>query len=99
MKPNSQKPDIVELDKLAREGQLWSIEVLYELEKEVCSMRYFNQTNAEVMRIREAIFRAGFVIPVKDKNGQPVKGSYQVVPPLDIFKVFLHRQTEYFKGV
>lgn len=99
MKPNDRKPDIVELDKLAREGQLWSIEVIYENEKEVCSMRYYNQTNPEVMRIREAVFRAGFIIPVKDKNGQPITGSYQVIPPLDILKVFLHRQSEYFKGV
>jgi hypothetical protein len=99
MKPDDRKPNIVELDKLAREGQLWSIEVVYELDKEACSMRYYNQTNPEVMRIREAIFRAGFIIPLKDKDGQPLTGSYQVIPPMDILKVYLHRQTEYFRGV
>lgn len=99
MKPNDRNPDITELDKLARQGQLWSIEVLYQHKKEACRLAYYNKTNPEVMRIREAIFRAGFVIPMKDGNGQPVQGSYQVIPPLDILEVFLHRQTEYFKGV
>lgn len=99
MKPNDQKPDIVELDRLAKEGQLWSIEVLYEHKKAACRLAYYNKTNPEVMRIREAIFRAGFVIPMKDQHGQPVKGSYQVIPPLDILEVFLHQQSEYFKGV
>lgn len=94
-----QKPDIVELDRLAKEGKLWSIEVLYEHKKSTCAMRYYNQTNEQVMRIREAVFRAGFVIPMKDKDGQPVAGSYQVIPPLDIIEMFLHKQKEYFKGV
>lgn len=94
-----QKPDIVELDRLAKEGKLWSIEVLYEHKKATCAMRYYNQTNEQVMRIREAIFRAGFVIPMKGSNGEPVKGSYQVIPPLDILEVFLHQQSGYFNGV
>lgn len=99
MKPNDQKPDIVELDRLAKEGQLWSIEVLYEHKKAACRLAYYNKTNPEIMRMREAIFRAGFVVPMTDENGQPVQGSYQVIPPLDILEVFLHRQSEYFRGV
>jgi hypothetical protein len=99
MSNQHKQAEITELDRLAKEGKLWSIEVLYEHRKETCRLAYYNKTNEEIMRIREAIFRAGFVIPVKDPQGQPVKGSYQIIPPLDILEVFLHRQTEYFRGV
>lgn len=99
MKPNNQKPEIVELDRLAKEGKLWCIETYYNRNQETCIMRYYNQTNDQVMRIREAVFRAGFIIPVKDKSGQPVKGSYRVIPPMDIVDMILTQQTGYFDGV
>lgn len=92
------KPTITELDNLAHAGQLWSIEVLYEHKKKTCRMTYMNQTNDQVKVKLEKIFRSGFVIAVKDGDDVPVKGSYQVIPPLDIIEVYCHQQSGYFNG-
>lgn len=92
----SNQPKIEDLEKLGKEGKLWGIEIIYQHRSEAKRLTYRNQTNEQIMKIRDAIFRVGFVIPVKDQHGVIINGSFQIIPPLDIVEVFLHRQTGYF---
>lgn len=81
---------------MGERGELWAIEIQYTVNNEVCLMWYRNQTNPQVMAIRKAIFQVGIIIPLKDQNGAPVAGSWQIISPMDLGNVFLHKQTGYF---
>jgi hypothetical protein len=93
---NKNNPEIIELEKLGDEGKLWAIEIFYTVDGEVKKMVYKNQTNPQVMAIRRAIFQVGIIIPVKDQHGAPVGGSWQIISPMDLGNVFLHKQSGYF---
>jgi len=75
---------------LGHEGKLWALEVLYNHEGEVCREWKKNLRNSEVMRLREDIFRVGFLVRVDE-------GLWEIIPPSQIKSVYLQRQTKYFR--
>lgn len=96
MNNRTQPYDNQELEKMGKNGELWAIEIFYTLNGEVCRLEYRNQTNPQVMSIRRAIFQVGIVIQAKTEAGVPINGTWQVISPMDLGQVFLHKQSGYF---
>ena len=84
-------PELIDMYKLGQAGKLWTIEIIYVLDGETKVEKKRNLRRAEVMLLREDIFKVGFLI------GQTTD-CWRVITPLDIDKVFLHRQSGYFSG-
>lgn len=82
-------PEILALQQLGRDGKLWTIEVVYNYHNEAKRVRTRNQTDAEVRKYREEMFRYGLTIPIEP-------GHWQIICPYDIMQVDLYRQSGYF---
>jgi len=92
--PKTYIPDhLKELVEMGAAGKLWTLECEYVLDSEWKLLRWRNLTDKECMERRLKMFQVGFSIPV---HGEP--GHWRIICPADIKKVFLHRQSGYFKG-
>ena len=87
-KPNLTPDEIQDLNEMAKNGQLWGVEISYTSGQETKRLYYHNRTNAQVMEIRRNLFTIGFVVPIGDK-------TFRVVSPFDILDVILCKQDSY----
>lgn len=71
--------------------QLWTVEIIYNLDSESCRVLKRNLYDNEVQVLRENMFRYGFPVPVEP-------GHWRIIPPMDIARVDLVRQTGFFEG-
>lgn len=92
--PKSYIPDhLRELVEMGAAGKLWTLECEYVIDSEWKILRWRNLTDKECMERRLKMFQVGLTIPV---HGEP--GFWRIICPTDLKRVFLHRQTGYFKG-
>lgn len=84
-------PDLEQLQKLGLAGKLWTLAIIFTWDGETRRLLHRNLTNAQQRDLRSEIFEYGFLHPV-------TKDSWRVVCPLDIDKVFLDKQSNYFPG-
>lgn len=81
--------EVSELKALGAEGKLWTLETIYNLDSET---RRFVERNLEVSEVRKKrriYFHEGFALRLES-------GSYLVVPPFDIIRMYLNKQVSYF---
>jgi hypothetical protein len=83
--------EIRQLQELGQAGKLWALQIVFTWDGETKTVTHRNLTNAQVMQIRKDIFLCGFIHPIS-------QGSWRVVCPIDIDRVYLDRQSGYFSG-
>jgi len=79
------------LHELGQAGKLWTLSIVFTWDGETKTAVHRNLTNQQVMKLRSSIFEYGFIHPI-------AAGSWRVVCPLDIDRVYLDRQSGYFSG-
>ena len=83
--------EVKKLYELGAAGKLWTISIQFALDGETKMNIHRNLRRNEVMNLRGSIFQYGFLHPVGD-------GHWLIIPPMDIQKVYLDRQSGYFSG-
>lgn len=84
-------PEIVEMQTLGSEGKLWTLTTIYNIDAETKQHVERNLKVGEVKKKRSEYFREGFAVRLGE-------GSYLIVPPFDILRMYLDRQDKYFGG-
>ena len=83
--------EVAQLQELGLAGKLWALSIVFTWDGETKTVIHRNLTNQQVMKLRSSIFEYGFIHPI-------AAGSWRVVCPLDIDRVYLDRQSGYFSG-
>lgn len=78
-----------ELERLGAEGNLWSIDVIYDVGNGETKHHWRrNMTGRKTMDFRKRMFLFGFEIMTRP-------GEWEIICPIDIRKVYMYRQTRY----
>ncbi len=74
---------------LGKQGKLWTIELVYQLDKKVIVSTHRNLLSSKIMDLRGSLFSHGYLIPVGE-------GHWKVIPPMDYISIDIYRQSAYF---
>jgi hypothetical protein len=82
-------PDISKLKTLGKEGKLWSLTVVYDVDGVTKQLTRRNMTGEQLMAFRKTMFNAGFTLMVEP-------GHWKIVCPMDIKTADCYQQRDYF---
>lgn len=78
---------------------LFTIEIVFLHENEVCRQLLRNYTADKLKEVRETIFSAGLMVPVERSTELPAElDHWRVISPWNIKAVEVWRQEKFFKN-